>query len=72
MQTKSLAVTLGILGSSALALADHGSWEQRSPQPRVQYDHDSFRNQAGRTFVRHIEIVDGRSARDGSFQIYAM
>ena len=175
MRFKSLLVTLGILGSSSLALADHGyttnpyqqrrietTWRDRQParfqQPayRPDYrndDRDDFRrgsygydqrsttwqpltslerldrrgdlfdlstrgrftqlrlqNQSGRTLVRQIEIVfangerqvvhvgralegnhaminvdldgdarridkifvDGRSGRDGSYQLYAM
>jgi hypothetical protein len=169
MRFKSLLVTLGILGSSSLALADHGyntnpyqqrrietTWRDRQParfqQPayRPDYRNDNrsygydqryttwqpltalerldrggdlfdlstrgrftqlrLQNQSGRTLVRQIEIVfangerqivhcgralegnhamidvdldgdarridkifvDGRSGRDGSYQLYAM
>jgi hypothetical protein len=164
MRFKALLVTLGIVGSSSLALADRGynnnaqqrrietTWRNRQParfqqpaydyrQPSYGYDQryttwqpltslerldrrgDMFdlstrgrftqlrlQNQSGRTVVRQIEIVfangerqfvqvnraldgnhaminidlegdarridkifvDGRSARDGSYQLYAM
>ena len=160
MRIKSLLVTLGILGSSSLALADHNfnnyqsrrrvetTWRNRQPavyQQQYRYQEPAYRtystwqpltsverldrggdmfdlrtrgrfsqlrlqNQTGRTHVRQIDIVftdgsrqcvqlnrvldgnhaminiqldggtrridqilvDGRSSRDGSYQLYAM
>jgi hypothetical protein len=77
MQIKSLLVTLGLLGSSTLALASHRTtWQPLSSQQRLDRGGDRFdlrtrerfsqlrlQNQTGRTLVRQIDIVFADGSR---------